>query len=80
MAEEIGVNANTVARWERGEAAIPKTVAKLVTLMAQADAAASAIETSGAVTRDQHHAAILEALGRKLDPDAFEACAADLLA
>ncbi len=80
LGEEIGVSANTVARWERGEASIPKAVAKLLQYMAQANGAASAVATSGAIARDPHHAAILEALNRQLDPEVFEACAAALLA
>lgn len=79
LGEEVGARANTIARWERGEAQIPKAVGKLVRLMAKTKAHALAVTATGAVARDPHHQVILDALNRRLDPEVFEACAVNLL-
>ena len=47
--------------------------------VASAHTSGTVVARSSAVTLDPHHEAILDALNRKLDPDAFEECAADLL-
>src|SRR5438105_4243888 len=78
LADEVGADANTVARWERGESRVPKAVAKLVQIMAGA-IKSSTVTTAIGVARDPHHSAILSALNGHLDPEVFEACAADLL-
>ncbi|MEQ9247477.1 MAG: helix-turn-helix domain-containing protein, partial [Nitratireductor sp.] len=78
LGDEVGVSANTVARWERGASLVPKAVARLIRMLA-ADAAPSAVGASSGIARDTHHAAILKALSGHLDPEVFEACAADLL-
>lgn len=80
LGHEIGVSGNTVARWERGETSIPVAIAKLTQFMVQAESRTSATLSLGAIGRDPHHIAILEALNRNIDPDVFEACAAELLA
>ena len=78
LAEAVGVRPNTVARWERGELGVSAP------MMDRIDALASTyrsntVRRSTAVTLDEHHRAILDALDGKLDPDTFEACAAALL-
>lgn len=79
LADEVGVQANTVARWERGEIPIPIAVSRLIHFMAAAGSTVSAVSSSGVNGRDPHHAAILVALNGPLNGEAFEACAADLL-
>ena len=77
LAHAVGVVPNTLARWERGELAIP------VRAIERLEAVSSAGSSGRAVTRgvvlDRHHKAILDALNADLDPTAFEACAAALL-
>lgn len=79
LAEEFGVAANTVARWERGEVPIPKAAAQLASRLEKEGVCATAISLSQVVARDSHHGAILEALNGRLDSELFEACAANLL-
>lgn len=78
LAAELGADANTVARWERGEARIPLAVAKLLRFMAGA-ARASSVSAATGLARDRFHGEILQRLAGHLDPEVFEACAADLL-
>ena len=77
LARVVGVVPNTLARWERGELAIP------VRAIDRLEAVSSTGSSGRAITRgvvlDRHHKAILDALNADLDPTAFEACAADLL-
>ena len=77
LAQAVGVVPNTLARWERGELAIP------VRAIERLEAVSSTGSSGRAVTRgivlDRHHKAILDALNTDLDPAAFEACAEDLL-
>ena len=79
LAEAVGVEPNSVARWERGESR-PSVdmVARLETVAREHPSGDTIIRTSG-VRLDSHHGAILEALEGRLDPDLFEACAVDLL-
>ena len=79
LGEAVGVTGNTVARWERGESTVPVAVAKLVRLMAQGGSSVSAVNLAPAVVRDPFHRDIIEALSQQIEPDSFEACAADLL-
>lgn len=76
FAEDLGATANTVARWERGEISIPRTVEKLATLLAERRAPRARY---AGVARDRRHQDILDALEGHIDPDAFEACACSLL-
>lgn len=81
LAKEVGVTANTLARWERGESSVPEAAEKLVRhLIDNRQSPASAVSWAQAVVRDAHHRAIIEALNRRLDPEVFEACAVGLLA
>ena len=79
LAEAVGVEPNTVARWERGEVAIPSTMADRLKKVAEKHPSGDAIKRTSSLIFDSHHQAILERLGGKLDPDVFEACAVDLL-
>ena len=79
LADAVGVKPNTVARWERGELAISAPMKDRIARVASSHRSGSAVTRSSAVTLDPHHQAILDALNRKLDPEAFEACAAALL-
>ena len=79
LAAALGVHPNTVARWERGELGISAPMIDRLDRVASAHTSGTVVARSSAVTLDPHHEAILDALNRKLDPDAFEECAADLL-
>ena len=79
LALEVGVAANTLARWERGKSSIPDAADKLIRDMVEQQTTARAISWSQSVIRDPHHQSIIAALNGKLDPDVFEVCAADLL-
>gem|GEM_PF-556156 len=79
LAKEVGVTANTLARWERGESPVPEAADKLIRDLAEQQTAASAVSWAQAVVRDPHHQAIIDALNRRLDPEVFEVCAVDLL-
>ncbi len=79
LAKEVGVTANTLARWERGMSSISEAADKLIRDLVDQRTTASAVSWAQSVVRDPHHQAIIEALNRRLDPDVFEACAADLL-
>lgn len=78
LASAVGVQRNTVARWERGELRISETMMDRLEGVANA-CRSSTVRRSSAIVLDDHHRAILNALNGKLDPEAFEACAADLL-
>ena len=79
LADAVEVKPNTVARWERGELGISTPMKNRIERVANSRGSRSAVARSSAVALDPHHQAILDALNRKLDPDAFEACAAALL-
>lgn len=74
----MGVQPNTVARWERGELGIS---APMMDRIDELDNTyhSNTVRRSSAVVLDAHHRAILDALGRRLDPETFEACAVALL-
>ena len=79
LAEAVGVQPNTVARWERGES--PPSVGmveRLERVARDLPSGDAVIRTSGAIL-DPHHGAILTALADRLDPHVFETCAVDLL-
>ena len=77
LARAVGVVPNTLARWERGELAIPAGATERLDAVSRAGSSGRAV-TRGVVL-DPHHKAILNALSGDLDPTAFEACAADLI-
>ncbi|MDE0103827.1 MAG: helix-turn-helix domain-containing protein [Bryobacterales bacterium] len=77
LAQAVGVVPNTLARWERGELAIPAWATGRLDAVSRSGSSGRAV-TRGVVL-DRHHKAILDALNADLDPTAFEACAADLL-
>ena len=79
LADAVGVKPNTVARWERGELGISAPMKNRIERTANSRGSTAAVAKSSAVAIDPHHQAILGALNGKLDPDAFEACAAALL-
>lgn len=78
LAAAVGVQPNTVARWERGELGISAPMMDRIAEVANSYRS-TAVRRSSAVILDEHHRAILDALAGKLDPEAFEACAAALL-
>ena len=77
LAQAVGVVPNTLARWERGELAIPARAIERLEAVSSAGSSGRAI-TRGVVL-DRHHKAILDALNADLNPTVFEACAEDLL-
>lgn len=77
LAQAVGVVPNTLARWERGELAIPARAIERLNAVSRSGSSGRAV-TRGVVL-DRHHKAILDALNGDLDPTTFEACAADLL-
>ncbi len=79
LAEEMAVESNTVARWERGELRISAPMAKRLTEVAESLGSSSAVTQSSAVAIDPYHQDILDGLRRRLDPEMFEACAVALL-
>ena len=79
LADILGVNSNTVARWERGELGISAGMTDRLLAMAQSLPSGAAITRTSGVTLDPHHRAILDGLNRRLDPEVFEACAVNLL-
>ena len=78
LAATVGVQPNTVARWERGELPISGPMMDRLERVANVSRS-STVRRSSAVVLDEHHRAILDALNGRLDSEAFEACATDLL-
>ena len=78
LAEAVGVHPNTVARWERGELGISAPMMDRINAVTNIYRSTT-VKRSSAVTLDEHHRAILDALARRLDPETFEACAGALL-
>ena len=79
LAEAVGVEPNTVARWERGESRPSVGIVERLETVAREHPSGDAVTRTSGVRLDSHHDAILEALEGRLDPDLFEACAVDLL-
>ena len=79
LAERVGVNSNTVARWERSELGISPGMTDRLLATAQRLPSGAAITKTSGVTLDPHHREILDRLNGPLDPEAFEKCAVDLL-
>lgn len=76
LAALLGVKPNTVARWERGEAKVPKTAELLARRISDGSGPTA---TNTRITIDLFHKAILEGLDGHLDPETFELCASSLL-
>ena len=79
LANAVEVTPNTVARWERGELAISAPMRERLERIAYSRRSGTAVTRPSAIALDEHHRAIIDALNRRLDPDAFEECAAELL-
>ena len=79
LANAVGVKPNTVARWERGELGISAPMVDRLESVANSHRSGTGVTPSSGVTLDRHHEAILDALERKLDPDVFEECVAEML-
>ena len=79
LARLVDVAPNTLARWERGELKIPARIEPRLNEIAEQGPSGSAISSYSGFVRDPHHKAIIEALQGRLDPEAFEACAIDLI-
>ena len=79
LADAVGVVPNTLARWERGELAIPARAIERLDSVSRSGSSGRAVTRAPGIVLDPHHRAILEALDGKLDPAAFEECAADIL-
>ena len=79
LADVIGVSANTVARWERGQLGISPAMTDRVLAAAASLPPGAAITRTAGVVLDLHHRGILDGLNGQLDPEVFEACAVDLL-
>ena len=79
LAEVLGVESNTVARWERGESRISPAMVERLEKIAREFPSGDAIMRTSNVEIDSHHRAILVGLETRLDPEVFEACAVDLL-
>ncbi|HKY39231.1 MAG TPA: helix-turn-helix domain-containing protein [Polyangiaceae bacterium] len=76
LATLLGVKPNTVARWERGEAKVPKTAELLAQRIGDGNGPTA---TNTRIIIDPFHKAILEGLDGQLDPETFELCASSLL-
>ena len=79
LAESVGVSSNTVARWERDELGVSAAMADRLAALAESLPSGSAITKTSSFVLDPHHGAILDALAGRMDPEAFEQCAAELL-
>ena len=79
LARAVGVAPNTLARWERGELDIPDWAIERLDSAARSGSSGCAVTRPRGVILDPHHGAIVAGLNSSLDPETFEACAADLL-
>ena len=79
LAHDLGVSANTVARWERGQLGISPAMTDRLLAAAASLPSGAAITKAPGVVLDPHHQAILDGLNGHLDPEVFEKCAVDLL-
>ena len=79
LADALGVHANTVARWERGELGISTAMVDRLDRIVDSRRSGTAVSRLFNVALDPHHQAILDGLNQRLDSDAFEACAVAVL-
>ena len=79
LATEVGVDSNTVARWERDEVSIGATAEILIQKLDSQRRRTPGGSVRGGVALDEHHRMILLALEEHLDPEVFEQCAVDLI-
>lgn len=79
LAAEVGVDSNTVARWERDEVLIGTTAQILIQKLDSQRRRSPGSTARGDVVLDEHHRSILHALDEHLDPEVFEQCAVDLI-
>lgn len=80
LAQAVGVEPNTVARWERGEVKIsPAMIDRVKKIAEDLPSSGDTIKRTSSLILDSHHRAILKRLNERLDPEIFEACATDLL-
>ena len=79
LAEAVGVEPNTVARWERGEVKVSPAMIDRIKKVTKGFPSGDTIKRTSNLILDSHHQAILEGLNEQLDPNLFEACATDLL-
>ena len=79
MADVVGVSANTVARWERGQLGISAAMIDRILVAATSLPSGAAITRTPAVVLDSHYQGILDGLNGQLDPEVFEKCVVDLL-
>ncbi len=79
LAIRVGVDSNTVARWERDEVAIGATAEILIQQLDSQRRRTPAGSVRGGVVLDEYHRNILLRLEEHLNPEAFEQCAVDLI-
>lgn len=79
LATEVGVDSNTVARWERDEVSIGATAEILIKKLDSQRQRSPDSAKSRDITRDEHHQQILLALEGHLDHEVFEQSAVDLI-
>ena len=79
LANEINVNPNTVARWERDECSISNRLAEKILTVAMSNPSDIHVTESPNDVIDDYHRTILQSLEGRLDPVLFEQCAVDLI-
>ncbi len=79
LAKHLGTSSTVIRQWEHNKKTIPKEVVQKLRALTTENRSSRESSASQAVIRDPHHKAIMEALNRRLDPEVFENCAADLL-
>ena len=79
LAEKVEVSPNTVARWERDELGISAAMTDRILAVAESLPSGAAVTRTSGVVLDPHHRVILDRLNDRLDAEAFEQCAVELL-
>ena len=79
LAAEVGVDSNTVARWERDEVQISATAEILIQKLDSEMRRTPGGAVRGGVVIDEYHRKILLALEEHIDPEVFELCSVDLI-
>ena len=79
LAERVEVSPNTVARWERDELGMSAAMTDRIRAVAESLPSGAAVTRTSGVVLDPHHRAILDGLNDRLDAEAFEQCAVELL-